>query len=382
MLLMALAVPGYSQETTGTILGALVDQTGGVLPGVKVVITGVDTGQTREVVTNNVGQYTASLPIGRYEISFLLPNFQPFTARGLSLHVNDRLRVNGKLIVGAVETMTVTAERLVQPTSAVSTLIQQVAVRELPTLTRTFVQLVTLVPGVSSDLREEACFCDQGNLDISINGARRSAVNWLLDGASNVNGWNNYTLVTTPSLEAIEEINVITSSYTAEWARNGGGVVNAVTKSGTSRFSGSAYHFLRNDALNANSFFRNMDPRAGRQQFAAAAPIQRLRIHARRPRASRPQEALFLLLTGVATEHPRQEVGAGSRSRPGVADGCLQSQLCPARGARPECGEAPDPLAGAERSRGQSLSDDHRQRVRHSPGVRASETTTSTRTGR
>src|SRR5688572_6180862 len=261
VLLMGLAVPGYSQETTGTILGALVDQTGGVLPGVKVVITAVDTGRTREVVTNTAGQYAANLPIGRYEITFVLPKFQPFTARGLTLHVNDRLQVNGKLMVGAVETLTVTAERLVQPSSAVGTLIQQVAVRELPTLTRTFVQLVTLVPGVSSDLREDGCFCDQGNLDVSINGARRSAVNWMLDGASNVNGWNNYTLVTTPSLDAIQEINVITSTYSAEWARSGGGVVNAVTKSGTSRFTGSAYHFLRNDALNANSFFRNRDPR-------------------------------------------------------------------------------------------------------------------------
>lgn len=260
-LLLGVAAPGHAQETTGTILGALADQTGGVLSGVKVVITSVDTGQTREVVTNNVGQYSASLPVGNYEISFLLPNFQPFTARGISLHVNDRLQVNGKLIVGAVETLSVTAERLMQPTSAVRNLIQQVAVRELPLLTRTFVQLVTLVPGVSSDLREDACFCDQGNLDVTINGARRSAVNWLLDGASNVNGWNNFTLVTTPSLDAIREINVITSTYTAEWARNGGGVVNAVTKSGTSRFSGSAYHFLRNDALNANSFFRKMNSR-------------------------------------------------------------------------------------------------------------------------
>jgi hypothetical protein len=260
MLLLPMAAPGYAQETTGTILGALVDQTGGVLPGVKVVITSVETGQTREVVTGNAGQYSANLPIGKYEISFQLPNFQPFTARGLSLHVNDRLQVNGRLRVGAIETMTVTAERLAQPTSAVRHLIQQAAVRELPVLTRTFVQLVTLVPGISSDLREDACFCDQGNLDVTVNGARRSAVNWLLDGASNVNGWNNYTLVTTPSLEAIQEINVITSSYSAEWARNGGGVVNAVTKSGASRFSGSAYHFLRNDGLNANSFFRNMDP--------------------------------------------------------------------------------------------------------------------------
>jgi hypothetical protein len=259
MLLVPLTAPGYSQETTGIIFGTLVDQTGAVLPGVKVRIASVDTGHMREVVTNDVGQYTASLPIGNYEISFFLPNFQPFTARGISLHVNDRLQVNGKLIVGAVETLTVTAERLIPPTSAVQTLIQPSAVRELPLLTHTFVQLVTLVPGVSSDLREEACFCDQGNLDVSINGARRSAVNWLLDGASNVNGWNNYTLVTTPSLEAIQEINVITSTYGAEWAGNGGGVVNAVTKSGTNRFSGSAYHFLRNDALNANSFFRNMD---------------------------------------------------------------------------------------------------------------------------
>ena len=129
MLLMPLAAPGYSQETTGTILGALVDQTGGVLPGVKVVITNVDTGHIREVVTNNVGQYTASVPVGNYEISFLLPNFQPFTARGISLHVNDRLQVNGTLVVGAVETLTVTAERLVQPTSAVRHLIPPIAVR-------------------------------------------------------------------------------------------------------------------------------------------------------------------------------------------------------------------------------------------------------------
>jgi hypothetical protein len=257
IVLMPVAVPVYAQETTGTILGALVDQTGGVLPGVTVTFINVDTGQRREVVTNAVGQYSASLRVGNYEISFLLPNFRPFTARGISLHVNDRLQVNGKLIVGAVETLTVSAERLTQPTPAVQTLIQQQAVRELPLLNRTFIQLVTLVPGVSSDLREDACFCDQGNLDVSMNGARRSAVNWLLDGATNVNGWSNYTLVTTPSLDAIQEINVITSGYTAEWARNGGGVVNVVTKAGTNRFSGTAYHFLRNDALNANAFFRN-----------------------------------------------------------------------------------------------------------------------------
>src|SRR5689334_16652668 len=124
ILLMLLAVPGHSQETTGTILGTLVDQTGGVLPAVKVVIKSVDTGQECEIITNNMGQYTSSLPVVNYEISFLLPKFQTFTARGISLHVNDRLQVNGKLNVrGVVETLTVTAQRLVQPTSAVQYLI-------------------------------------------------------------------------------------------------------------------------------------------------------------------------------------------------------------------------------------------------------------------
>jgi hypothetical protein len=249
-----------AQETTGTIFGTVRDQAGAVVPDAKVIITNVDTRQTREAVPNRVGQYTVALPVGTYEVRFLLPNSQPFIVNAVSVHVNDRWQIDGDLTIGLVETLNVTATRSVQRTSAVQGLIPPVAIRELPILNRTLVQFVTLVPGVSSDLREDACFCDQGNLDISMNGGRRSAVNWLLDGASNVNTWNNYTLVTTPSLETIQEINVITSTYSAEWSRNGGGVVNAVTKSGGQRFSGSAYEFLRNDGLNANSFFRNMDP--------------------------------------------------------------------------------------------------------------------------
>ena len=269
MLLLATGRSGFSQTTTGTIVGVIHDQTGAVLPGAKVILTSSDTGRTNDIVTNSVGQYLVTLPIGNYEITFVLPNFQPFTTRGISLHLNDRLQVNAKLVVGAVETLTVTAERMIQPTSDVRNLIQPEAIRELPLLTRTPIQLVTLVPGVSSDLREDACFCDQGNLDITVNGARRSSVNWLLDGASNVNTYNNFTLVTTPSLDAIQEITVITSTYQAEWARNGGGLVNVVTKAGRNRFAGSAYEFLRNDGLNANYFFRNMAPAA---QINSAPP--------------------------------------------------------------------------------------------------------------
>jgi hypothetical protein len=93
-----------------------------------------------------------------------------------------------------------------------------------------------------------------------VNGARRNAVNWLVDGVSDVDVGSNITLLSTPSLESIEEFKIITNGYQAEWPRSGGGIINVVTKSGGARYSGSAYEFLRSDKLNANSFFRNRNP--------------------------------------------------------------------------------------------------------------------------
>ena len=97
-------------------------------------------------------------------------------------------------------------------------------------------------------------------------GARRNAVNWFVDGASNVDVGSNITLLSTPTLESIEEFKIITSSYAAEWPRSGGGIVNVVTKSGTNTFRASAYEYFRNDDLNANSFFRKQstDPAIAR----------------------------------------------------------------------------------------------------------------------
>ena len=109
-------VPVHAQEITGTIYGRLTDQTGGVLPGVKVTVVSVDTEQRRETVTNSVGRYSISLPIGRYTITFLLPDFRPYIAGGIDLHVNDQLEVNANLKVGAlVETLTVSAKRSITP---------------------------------------------------------------------------------------------------------------------------------------------------------------------------------------------------------------------------------------------------------------------------
>ena len=264
MLLAAtLHVVASAQETTGTITGVASDQTGAVLPGVSVTVKNTNTSTSRTVVTNESGLYTASLlPVGAYEITFELLGFQSVTLKNIDLHVNDRLRLDGRLTVGGVaESVIVTAGRqLVQPIAALQSTMTSTQVKELPLNNRNFVQLATLAPGVSSDLADEVGVGLASTVSMSINGSRRNAVNWLVDGASNVDVGSNITLLSTPSLESIEEFKIITNGYQAEWPRSGGGVVNVVTKSGSSRFAGSAYEFLRTDKFNANSFFRNLNP--------------------------------------------------------------------------------------------------------------------------
>jgi hypothetical protein len=264
MLLAAMmCVAASAQETTGTITGTTTDQTGAVLPGVSVTIRNIDTGVTRSVVTNQAGAYTASLlPIGAYEVSFELQGFQSVTLKNITLHVNDRLQLDGRMTVGGVaESVDVTVGRtLVQPIAALQSTMTSTQVKELPLNNRNFVQLATLAPGVSSDLSDEVGVGLTSTVSISINGARRNAVNWLVDGVSDVDVGSNITLLSTPSLESIEEFKIITNGYQAEWPRSGGGIVNVVTKSGSSRLAGSLYEFARSDTLNANSFFRNLNP--------------------------------------------------------------------------------------------------------------------------
>jgi hypothetical protein len=265
LLVAALGAAAAAQETTGTITGVTSDQTGAVLPGVTVTLKNTSTGLSRTVVTNDGGSYTAgALPIGPYEVTFELSGFQTVTTRGITLHVNDRLQIDGHMAVGGVaENVTVSAgHELVQPVPALQSTITSREVKELPLNNRNFVQLATLAPGVSSDLSDEVGIGLTSTVSISINGARRNAVNWLVDGVQNVDVGSNITLLSTPSLESIEEFKVITNGYAAEWPRSSGGIVNVITKSGSSTFSGSAYEFLRSDKLNANSYFRNLSTNA------------------------------------------------------------------------------------------------------------------------
>jgi hypothetical protein len=248
------------QETTATVTGTVIDQTGALLPGVSVSARNTGTGWEKEVTTTEAGRYALPfLPVGEYEIRFRLAGFRPYVARGVALHVNDRVAVDATLSVAGRDArveVAVAAAGAVQPTSAVQTLMGPLPVQELPLNNRNFVQLATLVPGVASSLPDEVGIGLASTVSISIAGARRNAVNWYVDGASDVDVGSNITLLSTPTLESIQEFRIVTSSYAAEWPRSGGGVVNVVTRGGTNTFRATAYEYFRDEGLNANGFFR------------------------------------------------------------------------------------------------------------------------------
>jgi hypothetical protein len=258
---LLLAVPAsavHAQETTATIVGTVTDASGGVLPGVVISLRHTATGRTFESATSTEGGYLVTLlPIGEYELTFTLSGFQSRVVRGVKLAVNDRVQIDATLSPGGVsEVVEVTGQVLPQATTAVQNLIDSRQVQELPINNRNFAKLAELAPGVSSDLADEVGVGLTSNMSLSVNGARRNGLNWLVDGVMNVDVGSNITLLSTPTLESIEQFKIITSSYAAEWPRSGGGIINVVTKSGTSRFSGSGYEFFRNDSLNENSYFR------------------------------------------------------------------------------------------------------------------------------
>ena len=230
---LAFALPAAAQEITATIAGTVTDQTGATLPGVSVTARNTGKGVLTEAVTTTTGRYTLPyLTNGEYEITFSMSGFKTYVAKNISLHVNDRLEVGAVLgVQGVTEAVEVTASAgLIQPSASVQNLMGATQVQELPLNNRNFVQLATLVPGVSSSLSDEVGIGLTNVVSLSINGARRNAINWFVDGASNVDVGSNVTLLSVPTLESIEEFKIITSSYSAEWPRSGGGIINVVTK--------------------------------------------------------------------------------------------------------------------------------------------------------
>src|SRR5579871_2169328 len=256
-----LAIPLLAHGQEATIVGTVTDPTGGVVPGVNITITNASTGLARIVTTNDVGQYVApDLPIGKYDLRAEAKGFKVEVTRGVTLNVNDRLRVDFQMSVGtAVESVSVEANALAVQTdsSEQSSLVTGTQITELATNGRTIYSYVSLTPGASNLNPDSQLPVPTGGAsgNISFNGNRAGHNLYLLDGGENADRGGAGTSSVLPSIDAISETQTLTSNYSAEYGLSSGGTISSAIKSGTSTIHASAWEFFRNDALDARNFF-------------------------------------------------------------------------------------------------------------------------------
>ena len=251
MLLVPALAPG--QEATGRILGTISDSSGAVIPNANVTVIDTATQISRKATTNQDGYYQVlALPIGTYKVTATHEGFRTFVSGENKLLINQALRIDFKLEVGSVA-QTVEVGGQATPVETVnSTLGQSVTGRTLtnmPLNGRDTLDLALLQPGVTESNDDNA-----GAGNYSIAGGRTDSVTFLLDGGQNNDLLDNSNLLD-PNPDAIAEFRLLTSNYTAEYGRNGGGIISVVVKSGTNRLHGSLFEFLRNRDFDANDFF-------------------------------------------------------------------------------------------------------------------------------
>src|SRR5207247_2660647 len=245
------AVRVDAQALRATILGTVKDATGATLPGVSVEAKNLLTGVAQSVVTNGQGRFNLpDLPLGTYEVQASIAGFQTVVHKGLTLTVGSQNVVDFTLPIGQVEeTVTVTGESpMVDTTSAAfATTISQKQIADLPLNGRNYAQLITLSPGVTTVTFTGSLFGRQQVYSVA--GGRPEGQAFLLDNTNVANFWNRAAgsgvLGTTLGVEAIEEFQTLTNTYSAQFG-GGGGAINAITRSGANALHGSAFEFVRN----------------------------------------------------------------------------------------------------------------------------------------
>ena len=274
--ILALLIPfvAMSQTDRGTITGTVADPAGALVPGAAVTARNAETGAIHETKTTETGNYTLpSLPAGNYELSVEAAGFSKYVQRGIGVQVVQTARINVKLRVGSTsESVIVTADApLLRTESAEQSLvITGDTINALP-LTfagglRSPIAFAQLAPGTSIPAG--------GNLTMRVNGAPSSTFRVLMDGQDITSGIDaSHLSENHPSVEALQEVSLQSSNYSAEFGQAGGGLFNLTSRSGTNRFHGSAYEYLTNEALNAGRPYTNdgkgnlIRPRARNHNF-------------------------------------------------------------------------------------------------------------------
>ena len=271
--------PANAQVAGGNLSGTISDPSGRLVPQALVAIQNVETGITTTVTTNSDGYYTAAnLHPGEYQVTVSAKGFATEVRKGISLSVGAQQVIDLTLQVESaahtVVEVTTEAPAVQLASSDISAVVNATTVRELPLNGRSWTDLAALQPGVDT-IQTQPTFAvgaDRGNRgfgqQLTISGARPQQNNYRLDGVSlndYANGAPGSVLGGNLGVDAIQEFSVLTSNYSAEYGKTSGGVVNAITRSGTNAFHGSAYEFLRNSALDARNFFE--DPTAPKAPF-------------------------------------------------------------------------------------------------------------------
>ena len=249
--------PVFAQDTTGKIVGIVSDASGAVVAGATVAVTNTGTGAVRQTSTDKQGYYQVlELAIGRYEVAAEAVGFSRLVVAAKNpLEINQTLRIDITLEVGAVKDVVTVeggASAVETENSTVGATVSGIAISELPLNGRNTLDLLATQTGVTpknSDAPRQAG-------GYSIGGGRSDSVTYLLDGGLDNHLINN-DIVINPNPDAVGEFRVLQSNYAAEYGRSGGGIVSIVVKSGTNSVHGTAFDYLRNEDLDANTFFNN-----------------------------------------------------------------------------------------------------------------------------
>ena len=250
-------LPAWAQLGTGDLRGKVVDQQGAVLPGVSIVATNEASGQYRESVSSTDGSFSmVALTPGLYTLTAELSGFKKYQRSGVRVEVGRAFAIDIPLSVGGIEEqVTVTAETPLVDTSSkqIGGVVTSQELNDIPSINRNFTTYLGTLPGVTAFVSTDSFGADS----IRINGQGTQNVNYTLDGAGNndtFNGGNGGAQARTP-VEAVQEFQLLTSQFDAEFGASSGGVVNAVSKSGTNTLHGVLFYFNANQNLTAQNYF-------------------------------------------------------------------------------------------------------------------------------
>ena len=265
IVVLFMAVTTFGQSTA-TLQGSVTDQKGAVVPNATVTMRNQATSIERSTQTDNDGNYSiASLPVGTYAIEVQAQGFKRELVQNFVVEVGRTIQRNFQLEVGTLsENITVTSDVPVveNATTSVGTVINQRTVQEIPLNGRHFVDLGLLIPGSVTPPQNgflTAPLRGQGSFGLNTAGGREDTVNFMINGI-NLNDMVQNQITFQPSINTVQEFKADNSTFSAEYGRNSGAIVNIATRSGSNEYHGEFFEFLRNDALDARNFFNFCPP--------------------------------------------------------------------------------------------------------------------------